>query len=95
MSMKQVNKAIAMTKALAKKSTKLVGVAIPVATVVANLADIAEKSGGNLNEGAKMFVRRYSGINMNDGTFNLGDAAIGSGALILGAVVGKVVSALA
>jgi len=91
--LKGVTKVIGMVESTGKRVARAVPTLLPVITVGANIADIAQTSGGNLQVGLNEFVKRYAAVDMSTGQID-GQAFLkGSGTLILSGLVGMAVKA--
>ena len=92
--LKGITDMVGMVERTGKRVARAVPTLLPVITVAANVADIANTSGGNLAVGLNEFVKRYAAVDMSTGKID-GDAFMkGGGTLILSGLAGMAVKAL-
>ena len=95
MDTKKINKVIRVAKSVARQSTKLVGAALPIGTVIANGFDSHNAYPTRPEMAFKHFLSKFNGINEVDGRFSGDRLMQGTGALLISGVTGWLISQIA
>lgn len=92
---KKINKVMNSVQSVAKKSVKVFGAALPVATIAVNALDSAAKFPGNPGKALGNFVRKYTGVSLEDGSFSSKALLTGTGALVVSGLAGWAIRQMA
>jgi hypothetical protein len=90
-----INKALAMVKSVAKKSTKAFSYALPIMSIASNVLDANTSFPNSLEYALKEFMSGYDGINRATGQFEWARFMKGTGGLALTAAAGYLIRQIA
>lgn len=90
-----VGKALAIVRRVGKATPKILGYALPVASIGVNALSAWNQSGGDIERAGGEFILKYIPINPVSGAWQTNHLKEGLGSLVVSMAVGKVIQWLA
>lgn len=90
-----VTKALAIVRRVGKATPKILGYALPAASIGVNALGAWNQGGGNAELAGTIFMKKYIPINLQSGEFQADRLKEGLGSLLISMAVGKVLQYLA